>query len=354
VQQDGLLNVGFDLATGEAVSAGEGTYDQWRAKGHSGDRSLICLYCYESGTEVPLVISGRVGGRKRRHFRHPPGTAHGGHSPETIWHADGKHLIARWAIHQAGVAEVHVEWRTPDHRRRADVQLTMDSGARVVVELQSRLLTDGDWCDRHRDYRQQDILDVWLWHPRVDMPWILTTHHVPVWHLDVAERSIGIPLGRAHPQRANWCHYATNPAVYVVHHPPCLNDPVNLRWYRLDRIPLDPTGLHLPTELADQLATASDRQRTRVRQTRAAYQERRDAGGGTSPQAGRVRLDPGRPPTRRPQGPPPPQWNSSRLIPPVMDARTLRWPERAWTCPTCGERTRLLVCLNCHPTRPHH
>jgi hypothetical protein len=279
VKQDDLLNVGLDLQTGQALTVGEGTYEHWRAKGHSGDKSLVCLYCHQNGRTVPLVICGRVGSSRRDHFRHPPGTAHGGHSPETVWHADGKLLIVRWALHQPGVATAEVEWCTPDHRRRADVLLTMADGTRVAVELQSRLLTDGAWIDRHRDYQQQNIIDVWLWHPLCQLPWILLERCVPVWFLDVAGQAIGIPIGRAHTRPPDW-YRVPDPTVFGLHYPPCVNDMINTRWHRLDQVPVDHTGLQLPSALTKELAAGAEQLLASARQmTRSATQPTSGAAG---------------------------------------------------------------------------
>jgi hypothetical protein len=108
MQAEDPINVGYDRTTGRAVTVDEGTYSRWVAKGLKGDHSLVCLYCHQAGTEVPLVVCFRAGGRRRMYFRHPPGTARGGHSPETAWHVDGKLLIARWARSQPNVAAVEV------------------------------------------------------------------------------------------------------------------------------------------------------------------------------------------------------------------------------------------------------
>ena len=251
------INVGYDRTTGRAVTVDEGTYNRWVAKGLKGDHSLVCLYCHQAGTEVPLVVCFRVGGRRRMYFRHPPGTARGGHSPETVWHVDGKLLIARWARSQPNVAGVEVERWTGDRSRRADVLITLDSGLRVAVELQTRAMTDGDWSARHRDYTQQGIVDVWLSHPSVERPGILLQKQVDVWFLDVAESSLGVPLGLPHQRPANW-QSAPDISVFVLHHPPCLGDRVSRRWYPLRHTAIHDGGLRLPALLRAELREARD------------------------------------------------------------------------------------------------
>jgi hypothetical protein len=78
---------------------------QWHRKGHNGDRTLVCAECYTSPGPrggprvVPLVPKGREGGARHQHFAHPPGMAppSGRHHPETVWHAEAKQRICRWA-----------------------------------------------------------------------------------------------------------------------------------------------------------------------------------------------------------------------------------------------------------------
>ena len=76
-----LLVVGLDLVTGLEVHAGDRRTEEWRKKGHNGDRTLVCLACYE-GADLPggprvvaLVPKGREGGARQQHFAHPPGMA---------------------------------------------------------------------------------------------------------------------------------------------------------------------------------------------------------------------------------------------------------------------------------------
>ena len=68
---------------------------------------------------------------------------------------------------------------TADGRRRSDVRFTFVNGRVVAVELQYGRLTDGDWIDRHSDYPNLGITDVWLWHPRADATGIVHEHRCP-------------------------------------------------------------------------------------------------------------------------------------------------------------------------------
>src|SRR6516164_2303558 len=103
-----LLVVGLDLVIGQEVHAGDRETWEWYPKGHNGDQTLVCRECHD-GTDLPggprrvaLVPKGRKGGARRAHFAHPPGMAPPGgrHNPETLWHAEGKQLLRRWAQEQ--------------------------------------------------------------------------------------------------------------------------------------------------------------------------------------------------------------------------------------------------------------
>src|SRR5215831_5795924 len=103
-----LLVVGLDLETGQAVDIGDQEVWDWHRKGHNGDQTLVCKHCYE-GEDLPdgprvvaLVPKGRTGGRRRKHFAHPPGMAPPGgrHSPESTWHAKAKQRLRQWAAAQ--------------------------------------------------------------------------------------------------------------------------------------------------------------------------------------------------------------------------------------------------------------
>jgi Competence protein CoiA-like family len=85
---------------------------------------------------LALVPKGRDGGARQRHFAHPPGMAPpaGRHSPESLWHAEGKQALRGWAADQGFMARVEA-W-TFDGRRRSDVEVRMPGGRRLAIELQ--------------------------------------------------------------------------------------------------------------------------------------------------------------------------------------------------------------------------
>ena len=125
----------------------------WYARGHNGDRTVVCALCYQGvdlaggPRQVALVLKGRRGGTRRQHFAHPPGMAPPGgqHSPETLWHATAKHLLQQWAVGRDATARI--EACTPDRRRRSDVAITLPGGEQVPAVAVAGSLgepTDGD------------------------------------------------------------------------------------------------------------------------------------------------------------------------------------------------------------------
>ena len=180
-----LLVVGLDLVTGREVHAGDRRTEKWYEKGHNGDRTLVCLACYEGADlldgprTVALVPKGREGGARRQHFAHPPGMAPPGgqHSPESLWHAESKQAIREWAEAQGFTA--WVEARTADGRRRSDVEIILPDGHHLAVELQRGELSDAEWIARHEDYARAGITDLWLYHPDTRVPRIVFWYRQP-------------------------------------------------------------------------------------------------------------------------------------------------------------------------------
>ncbi|WP_157641321.1 competence protein CoiA family protein [Longispora albida] len=264
--------LGLDLSTGEEVHIDSANADTWRAKGHRrrsdgrGNETLVCLYCHHgdgvpAGTLVPLVVRSRLGGKRRPHFAHPPG--HGparGHAAETIWHFEGKHLLARWARTLPCVQSASTESPTPDSKRRSDVAVVFAGGARLALELQSRPVVDTDWINRHRDYQAAGITDVWLLPEGVGPPGVLLAEGVQTAYLDTSGSRIGFPVARPHDQagtRSGTGHFAR-------HAPPCPGDPIDIEWFPLAEADLQPSGLRLPEQLTSLLAAEHQQAQARA------------------------------------------------------------------------------------------
>lgn len=100
--------------------------------------------------------------RRRDGFSHLPG-AHK-HAPESVNHLQGKAVVADWLRSIFGPDVVAMEAASDTQRTRvADVMLTLPSGLRMAFEIQYAPLTVHQWLERHDSYREQGIVDVWLW-----------------------------------------------------------------------------------------------------------------------------------------------------------------------------------------------
>ncbi len=256
--QDDLLVVGFDLETRREVHVSQRPPEHWKRLGYGGTGQLVCFYCFHgfeapAGTRVPLVTRGRLGGKARRHFAHPPGQAPvGGHSPETVWHITTKHTLAGWARTRSGVARVRLEQWTVDHDRRADVEVLLEDGTKVALEAQRMLMTDDGWRARHRDYARQGVVDVWFWRPRVHFPHIVLAEGLPVWFYSVSKRAAATSLGRAHARVHQWWQ-VSDLSVFGLHHPPCALDQLEQVSMPLGTLGLGRSGAVLPEELQNRL-----------------------------------------------------------------------------------------------------
>ena len=269
-----LLVVGLDLATGLEVHAGDRTTVEWRDKGHNGDQTLVCRECYD-GADLPggarlvaLVPRGREHGRRRAHFAHRPGMAPPGgrHSPETLWHAEGKQLLRRWAQDQG--ASARVEAWTDDGRRRSDVAVTLPGGGRVALEVQLSDITDAEWLARHDDYVRVGITDVWLWHPQCWIPRVVFDRGQPAWRLDVAAGRLGLVY--AQPAPPTCLSAAGAPRCAAVHWPPCPDDRLATLWMPLAGGRLAAEGIEPSADAAAELARQAETAELRARTARQA------------------------------------------------------------------------------------
>lgn len=98
---------------------------------------------------------------RRDHLRHL--TESGGHSAESVFHAQGCAVVEAWLNEKYPRSTATREEYTNDQgERRADVLLTGPTGHRVAFEVQYSPLTPRAWRERHESYRRQGIVDVWL------------------------------------------------------------------------------------------------------------------------------------------------------------------------------------------------
>lgn len=85
------------------------------------------------------------------------------HAPESINHEQGKAVIAEWLRRRYPAAETDVEVPIDEARSRvADVLTIGTRGGKIAFEIQYAALSFAEWQERHQDYQQRDIVDVWL------------------------------------------------------------------------------------------------------------------------------------------------------------------------------------------------
>ena len=117
------------------------------------------VVCPVPGCGAKLTTAHRS--KKRDGLVHYSGT--GGHSKESVFHSQGCALIEGWLREKYPNSHAQREEYTNESgERRADVLLTADTGERVAFEVQYSALTPDAWQRRHDSYREQDIVDVWL------------------------------------------------------------------------------------------------------------------------------------------------------------------------------------------------
>lgn len=117
------------------------------------------IVCPVPGCGARLTTAHRT--KKRDGLQHFA-TA-GGHSRESVFHSQGCALIESWL--NATYPNSHAqreEYTNEQGERRADVLLTGPTGHRVAFEIQYSPITPDAWRRRHESYRQQGIVDVWL------------------------------------------------------------------------------------------------------------------------------------------------------------------------------------------------
>lgn len=137
----------FYLADGQAGSAREFT------------RAQLECFMPECRNRRLAAVSRRKG---RDGFRHMSGA--GGHADESLFHAQAKELIRRWALRVDPAAQADVEEATESRKRRADVLIHWSSSSlpTTAVEVQYSQLSVDAWQARHDSYVEQGLVDLWL------------------------------------------------------------------------------------------------------------------------------------------------------------------------------------------------
>ncbi|MDP9438480.1 MAG: hypothetical protein M3P49_07025, partial [Actinomycetota bacterium] len=118
---------------------------------------LRCAVC-------KTVVRRMFGSRNRWHFAVAPGQVACDHENETIEHHETK--LALFDALSASLPPgwgVLLEKPLGNGRRRPDVLATRESdGLAVAFEVQFADLSEAEWRERHEDYRDMGVRDVWL------------------------------------------------------------------------------------------------------------------------------------------------------------------------------------------------
>lgn len=98
---------------------------------------------------------------KRDGFSHLSG---GGHPGMGVAHLQSQLLVQRWLRKRYPSLQVELEMTREDGSRRADVMvISPTTGSRIAFEIQYAGMTSEEWLTRRRSYREQGIVDIWLW-----------------------------------------------------------------------------------------------------------------------------------------------------------------------------------------------
>ncbi|MBF6133142.1 hypothetical protein IU501_09030 [Nocardia otitidiscaviarum] len=272
------LAVALDLVRAQYVCAPADPADprmtELRRKSWCGDRTLVCALCYtELGQHVPLIVRGRIAGERRPHFAHPRGhgPVGGQHQPESLWHLTSKAVLAEWARRQPGVIDVRNEAWLPNHERRADVRVQFVDGSQIALEVQGSPLTDDDWQQRHHDYRRNQIVDVWLWHPDSPPHWVVFSdpdRSQQLWTIDPKQQTVSLMVAAPHGHVPGQSTAVDEITYRVRHLPPCTGDRLVPHTYRLDELTLTDHGILVPASLQRLFAAELQHERDRAERAR--------------------------------------------------------------------------------------
>jgi hypothetical protein len=140
---------------GQSVIAEETSLAQLLTWSHA--RALYCPNC-----RANVHVRGGPEKRTQLHFAHQRGECAWSTETESVRHARGKMVLARWLISQFPRADVALEQRLPGPNRIADIFVMHPDGRCWAVEFQCAPLNIEEWCQRHGGYRSASILDIWI------------------------------------------------------------------------------------------------------------------------------------------------------------------------------------------------
>ena len=102
-----------------------------------------------------------VGGSRRHHYRHLSGVQHRG-GAESYYHLAAKAALDAVLRTQHPEAHIQVDYLAVDSGQIPDLLVHFPDDRRYAIEIQYSPLTVEEWLRRHEGYRQQGIVDVWL------------------------------------------------------------------------------------------------------------------------------------------------------------------------------------------------
>ncbi len=140
---------------GQPVIAGETSLEELQR--WSQERALYCPNC-----RGIVHVRGGPDKRTQLHFAHQKGECAWSTEAESVRHARGKMVLARWLREQFPRAIVTLEERLPEPNRIADIFVAHPAGERWAIEFQCAPLDVDEWRHRHTAYRNANILDTWI------------------------------------------------------------------------------------------------------------------------------------------------------------------------------------------------
>src|SRR6266702_2595618 len=154
LSKDSAVLVAYGPAC-QRVIAGETSLEELQR--WSQERALYCPNC-----RGIVHVRGGPDKRTQLHFAHQKGECAWSTEAESVRHALGKMVLARWLREQFPRAIVTLEERLPGPNRIADIFVAHPAGERWAIEFQCAPLDVDEWRHRHTAYRNANILDTWI------------------------------------------------------------------------------------------------------------------------------------------------------------------------------------------------